>query len=255
MPKDRGYDIFPRTFKARLLLALAFVGGLPFFASTLIAVAFIFVAGDRFLPPPPCSGSEQRGCLEPQTELEPLSHDGCVGAGRRICFAPMGKIDPDLVRDLVQYYEDDYGLKIGVLTPTRITEQLIDPARQQLDAATLGDLIGHIHIDEMASPNIVLIGLTPVDLYDETSSWRFVFGIRASYEEPKGIVSTYRMHLGSRGLVDDDVVFERAKKMITKYIGLLYYGLEERDDPHSPLYNNILSVRDLDRMGDRLPVD
>ena len=160
-----------------------------------------------------------------------------------------------MVKDLVQYYEDEYGLKIGVLTPTRITEQLIDPDRQQLDAATLGDLIGHIHIDEMASPEIVLIGLTPVDLYDETRSWRFVFGIRASYDEPKAIVSTYRMHLGSRGLVDDDAVFERTRKMVTKYIGLLYYGLEESGDPKSPLYDSILSLGDLDRMGDRLPVE
>ena len=251
MGSTRSYDIFPRTFKARLLLALAFAGGLGVIASYF---AVLILLADEFFDEPPCSGDELQACLEPQTELNYLSDDECAGSGRRICFAPMGQVDPDLVEDLVQYYEDEYGLEIGVLTPTRITEQLIDPDRQQLDAATLGELIGHLHVDEMASPNVVLIGLTPVDLYDETRSWRFVFGIRASYAEPKGIVSTYRMHLGFRGLVDDDVVFERARKMITKYIGLLYYGLDESDDPDSPLYNNILSVRDLDKMDEPLAI-
>lgn len=251
MGGTRGYDIFPRTPLARVLLALAFVGGLGVIASYF--AAFFLLAGDFFVEPP-CTGDELRACLEPQTELDYLSDDECAGSGRRICFAPMGQVDPDLVEDLVQYYEDEYGLKIGVLTPTRITEQLVDPDRQQLDAATLGELVGHIHVDEMASPDIVLITVTPVDLYDETRSWRFVFGIRASYDEPKGIVSTYRMHLGAFGLVDDDVVFERARKMVTKYIGLLYYGLDESDDPDSPLYNSILSTADLDSMSEPLEV-
>ena len=38
--------------------------------------------------------------------------------------------------------------------------------------------------------------------------------------------------------------------MVTKYIGVMYYGLTESSDPRSVLYGNILGVSDLDNMGE-----
>jgi len=252
MGAKRSYDIFPQTPLARAGLALAFVGGL-LAIGTYFAVFFLLA--DDFFDEPPCSGDELTACLEPQQELISLSNDDCLGSGRRICFAPVGTIDPDLVTNLIQYYRDEYSLEIGVVTPSGIPESFVDASRHQLDVTALADLVGHVHWFEVGSPEIVLIVLTPVDLYDKTSHYRFVFGVRASYDEPSGVVSTYRMHLGAFGLVDDEKVFERTRKMVTKYIGLLYYGLEESDDPESPLYGGILSIGDLDRMGDRLPLE
>jgi hypothetical protein len=42
--------------------------------------------------------------------------------------------------------------------------------------------------------------------------------------------------------------------MVNKYVGLDYFGLPPSPDPGSPMYNHILSVTDLDRMDDTLPV-
>lgn len=53
---------------------------------------------------------------------------------------------------------------------------------------------------------------------------------------------------------DDELTFERARKMVTRYIGLLYYGLPLSDDPESLLYDNVLGPADLDRMEEPLPV-
>jgi len=42
----------------------------------------------------------------------------------------------------------------------------------------------------------------------------------------------------------------RLQKLVTKSIGLMYFGLPLSDDPGSVLYRNILGPRDLDRMSE-----
>jgi predicted Zn-dependent protease len=353
MAGGRGYDIFPRTFKARVLLALAFVGG-ALAISTYLAVVLgafdfgtfdlfdetqvtvenrtdrmltIYVAGqskavvpagdtttfstqkivwkfnkakvqavdfngtivfeeeidlselerrgyhivieaeagdtapqDTATPAeavdhyPLCSRFRQRACLEAQTELVPLASGSCDGLERRICFVPLGTVDPDIVLQLVEYYKAEYGLAIGILTPGAIPEDAIDPGRNQVDGPSLGEYMERLFPADASDPNAVLIGLTPMDIYDRTSHYRFLFGSKATFEHPRGVVSTYRMQLAAAP-PDGDEVLAWTRKMVTRYIGLLYYGLEETDDPRSLLYNHILSLRDLDRMGDRLPLE
>jgi len=69
------------------------------------------------------------------------------------------------------------------------------------------------------------------------------------------VVSTARLNPRFFGISEgEDVAFSRARKLFTKNIGLLYYGLPDSDDPDSPLYNNILSVADLDEMNEPLDV-
>lgn len=53
---------------------------------------------------------------------------------------------------------------------------------------------------------------------------------------------------------DDELLFSRVRKMITRYIGLLYYALPMNDDRTSLLYNNILSLDDLDNLKEPLPI-
>lgn len=246
MKAGRGYDIFPRTFKARLLLALAFVGGLLLMAGW-VAVSVLVICGLFELPP--CSGSEREACLQPQTELTAIAQPSCEGSQRRICLVPLGQVDPDLVRSLVKYYRDEYGLEIGVLTPSAIPPDMIDSHRRQIGGESLADYMGALF---PADPNVVLIGLTPLDLYSEDRDWRFELGCADWSAQPRGVVSTYRMHLGTLRLVDDERVFSRTRKLVTKYMGLMFYGLPTSHDPESPMYDRILRVTDLDRMQEPL---
>ncbi|MCH8920901.1 MAG: hypothetical protein IIA23_09420, partial [Chloroflexi bacterium] len=48
MPKGRDYDIFPRTFTARLLLAAGFLGGLPIIVGSLVLFVLSFDYLDIF---------------------------------------------------------------------------------------------------------------------------------------------------------------------------------------------------------------
>ena len=109
--------------------------------------------------------------------------------------------------------------------------------------------------DELADPNVVLIGVTPLDLYFEQKDWRFAFGVRGMPEDPKSVISTFRMNPETFGEDrDDGLLFTRARKMVSRHIGLLYYGLPENSDPESLLYSSILSLGDLDRLQEPLPV-
>jgi predicted Zn-dependent protease len=339
MGAGRGYDIFPRTFKARLLLASAFLAGLAiigsYLAVSLVTFDFfdfldevevtvenrtdrlltIYVAGQSeavvtpgdttafttqkiswkfggakvqavdsngvvvfeddldlgdlermdyrivIEPPaedsgsvyPPCYGSELPACLGAQTGLQAIARDSCEGSGRRVCLVPLGQVSPELIEHFVDHYAEQYGIPASVLAPVAIPRELVDPLREQVDGVTLIDYAGSLFPEEYVDSDVALIGLTPLDLYDRTSTWRFIFGTKGTYTDPKAVVSTFRMNPQTFGEPrNDELLFSRARKLVTKYIGLLYYGLEESDDPKSPLYNNILSLRDLDRMREPL---
>jgi predicted Zn-dependent protease len=344
MKGGRGYDIFPRTLVPRVLLGLAFVGGLAIAVSYLVLyfVTFDFfnpldlfgnvevtienrtdrqltiyvngqseavvpagqtttittpkiewrfnkaklqaidfngvivfeddfdtgdlkqvdyhiiiepVAGESENGYPPCTGPETASCLEKQTELQSIARDSCEGSEKRVCIVPLGKVSPALVEHLVDYYADEYGLAITVLTPSAIPRYMVDPQRNQIDASMLGEYMGALFPDDYSDPNAILIGLTSVDLYDKSRAWRYAFGVRSTPANPKGVISTFRMNPETFGEPrDDDLLFSRARKLVSKYIGLLYYGLSPSDDPKSPLYDSILSTADLDKMHEPLPV-
>lgn len=251
MKGGRDYDIFPRTWKSQALLALGFVGA----SLTWGWLAVVFLAGD-VIPDvfelPPCSGSEREGCLDAQTELQPIARESCDGFGRRVCFAPLGRVDADLVRNLVRYYRDEYGLEIGVLTPSAVPPEMIDRDRGQIDGDSLASYLGVLFPSDFENRDVALIGLTPLDLYTEDRDWNFLLGTADWSEQSRAVVSTYRMNLGTFGLADDERVLSRTRKLVTKYLGLMFYRLPLSDDPRSPMYNNILRVSDLDRMEEPL---
>lgn len=343
MKGARGYDIFPRTWKVRLLLAIGFVGGLAIMVSSLLFYALTLdvfgdldlfgdvevtienrtgrhltiyvdgqseaalpagqttsittpkfqwrfggslvqaIDGDGLIafqedldlddlkrmdyriiiePPaddlrneyPPCTGPEREGCLEAQTELVPVAQASCKGSDRRVCFVPLGQVDPDLVGNLVKYYRDEYGLEIGVLTPSAVPAEMTNPDREQIDGESLAEYLGTLFPADFDDPNVALIGLTPLDLYAEDRDWNFELGHANWSEQSRAVVSTYRMHLGTFRLVDDERVFSRTRKLVTKYLGLMFYDLPLNDDPKSPMYSNILRVTDLDKMQEPLPI-
>ena len=165
---------------------------------------------------------------------------------------PLGQVDPDVVRNLVDYYWQEYGLRIGVLTPSAVPAEMVSDERRQIDGASLADYLGKLFPADYADPDVVLIGLTPLDLYAHDEDWRFELGY-ADWSGPShGVVSTYRMHLGTFFLVDDERVLSRTRKMVTKYLGLMVYRLPLSDDPTSPMYGHIMSVSDLDEMREPL---
>ena len=210
---------------------------------------------DLVYPTAPCTGPQFAACLEPQTALQQTSSASCLGAGRRICLVPLGQVPPELVSHLVEHYRDEYGLAVTVLTPSSVPAELADPLREQVDAATLIEYIGSLFPDAYADRQAVLIGITAADLYDRTSHFRYLFGLKGTFEDPKAVVSFFRMTPEFYGETpDQELFFARSRKLLSKYVGLLYYDLPPSEDPESPMFDSILGPDDLDRMEEPLPV-
>jgi predicted Zn-dependent protease len=208
---------------------------------------------DVQLPDAACIGSAFKDCLPAQAEISGSA--SCAGTGKRVCLVPLGQISAALVQHLVDTYRDDYDLDVTVLTATAIPPALADPQRQQVDADRLIEYMGGVFPDEYRDPQVTLIGVTIVDLYDSTSHFRYVFGVKGTPADPKAVVSNFRMDPATYSEPrDDELLFARTRKLVSKYIGLLYYELPASADPSSPMYDSILGPADLDRMKERLPV-
>lgn len=204
---------------------------------------------DAEYPDAPCTADKLAGCLAARTEI--TGADSCPGTGRRVCLVPLGMIPPDLVDYLVSYYRDRFGLRVTVLRPIAIPAALEDPKRLQIDADGLITYMGTQFPEAYRDSQVVLIGLTPIDVYDNTSHFRYLLGLRRNIYDPKAVVSSARMDPVFFGEPNDiDVYFARTRKLFSKYLGLLYYGLPTSDDPKSPMYDYIRGPGDVDAMGD-----
>jgi predicted Zn-dependent protease len=180
----------------------------------------------------------------------------CAGEGRRVCLVPFGQVDADLVRRLLEYYRDQYGLTVTVLRPTEVPPDMVDWLRGQVDASTLIDHMVVLFPDAYLDSQAMHIGLTALDVYHgEDTHLRYVFGVKRTAANPQAVISTFRMNPETYGLPpDDELLLSRTPKMLTKYIGLLYYELPTSSDPESPLFNSILGPNDLDKMSEPPPV-
>ncbi len=210
---------------------------------------------DLQFPDAACTGPALPACLEAQTALTNTS-PSCLPANvRRVCLVPLGKISVKLVDDLVAYYQQQFGLTVTVLTPQPIAAKLEDPLRQQIDAGFLMDYMGERFPDANSDPSAVLIGVTPVDLYESGSHIRYLFGLKGTPDNPKAVLSSLRMdpQFYSED-ADQDLYISRTRKLLSKYIGYLYFQLPLSSDPASPMYDSIGGPDDVDRMTEPLPV-
>ncbi len=185
-----------------------------------------------------------------------------------ICLVPVGGLDVETINSLVTFIHEATGLQAHVLPPIAMPSTAYDATRDQFGTFEITDAAFNTYADNGFVPGTLLIAVTPADIYLPTwPQWRFVFGQTGDYPwgMTVGVISTYEMAsffpgwsiklpFGIETESDPrDTMRERAGKLLLKYVGLHYLHMAPSSDPHSVLYNNILSVRDIDRMSDRLP--
>lgn len=222
---------------------------------SLIASGCAHVRAGGVRDTPDCYLDTYTSCLSAQQDLAENSVDGCDGTGRRVCLVPLGTVDAGLVERLVAHYADEYGLQVRVLTPQPVPAGLATSATNQIDGEDLIDQMAAAFPSEAADSDVTLIGLTPLDIYSRESHYNFLFGTKGTPGDPKAVISTFRMDPESLGFKPNDgLLFDRMEKMLSRYIGLLYFGLPLTDDPTSPLTGQVLGLADLDRIRGGLPV-
>jgi predicted Zn-dependent protease len=153
------------------------------------------------------------------------------------------------LEELRIYYDQKYGLAIETLPAVTMEPWVTDYNRRQLIAEELIERMKH-HYPQLANdPTVILIGITPQDMYIRNYKWQFAFSWRQ--EGRFAVVSTARMDPVFFGRRPNATLLQsRLRKMITKNIGLMYYGHFQSSDPRSVLYRSVLSIDDLDKMGE-----
>jgi predicted Zn-dependent protease len=207
---------------------------------------------DAFFPDAKCIGDQYAECFRVQDAID--SNDECRGDARRICIVPLGQVPVELIHHLADHYRTVYAVDVRVTRPLGIPTDMAEPLRQQVDASRLINyMIGAF--PAYANPDAVFIGVTVLDIYNSEQHYRYLLGVKRSYVDPIGVVSTFRMDPAMYGEPkNQELFYSRVRKMTSKYVGMLFFGVPVSQDPTSPMYDSIGGPDDLDAMTEPLPV-
>jgi predicted Zn-dependent protease len=175
-----------------------------------------------------------------------LATGGCTTAPVcQIYFVPIGAFPETMLKNLIRHYDQTLQLRIRPLPALPVTDDMMDQARKQLIGEEVIRKMKEQWPDLATDPNVRLFGLTGEDMFIRSKQWYFAFALR---EEGRfALVSTRRMDPAFFKLPpNDDVMATRLRKMLTKQIGLHYYGLPDRQEKTSVLFSPILGLDDLD---------
>jgi predicted Zn-dependent protease len=170
--------------------------------------------------------------------------------GRKIYFVPIEAFPVEQLEPLVRYYHQKYNLEIAIVSSIPVDPSARDESRRQLMAEKLAASLRNGDFLQASDTNAILIGFTSEDIYPTSQNWQFAFGWRIASMNT-AVVSTARMNLHYLGQpLRFDLSQARLRKVVTKDIGILYYGLPQSKDAQSVLYNQILGIQELDRIGE-----
>jgi predicted Zn-dependent protease len=183
-----------------------------------------------------CGGEDKTGIDKQKLE----------GRGK-VYFLPLGDFPSSTVKELVSYYQEKHNLSIETLPPLPLEPSVTNAQRQQLAAEAVVAQMKSALPSLADAPEAIIIGLTREDMYIAQYNWRFTFSWRQ--EGKYAVVSNARMYLGE---ASERKAMSRLRKMVTKNIGILYYRLQQSEDPRSVLYKNVGGIEEPDNMGEEL---
>ena len=176
----------------------------------------------------------------------PAASGGQATRPERVHLVPLGEVFSVSYDALLSHYRDRFGLALAVLPAVPLTLEQIDLGRSQFVAEALIARMRAAYPDLDQDPAALLIGLTEHDMYlEHRPEWRFGFALRLGSRF--AVISSARMDDFNRGGEPEPALLHtRLRKMITRTLGLMYFGLPPSDDPRSVLYHSILGIEDLD---------
>jgi len=213
----------------------------------------LFIGDLENLFAPALRRSTPRSSASPRAEpsvqvATPASVQILEGHGR-VYLVPLGKPQTLLSPALLAFFRKKYGLELKLLAPVPLPPWTRDESRNQLISEELVEAMKRGDPQLALDPDSILIGLTDQDMYISEATWTYAFSWRQ--EERFAVISTARMDpVYLKQAADPKVLESRARKMLTKDIGLLYYHLQPSNDYSSVLYNSIADEEDLDDMGE-----
>lgn len=235
---------------------LAFVGSSSGFRPEVVTVAFVVRRVYFAFISRSTSTSFQfdAGDLA-ERPAEPRLAEGWVPAERPqtdLYVVAIGDVPAALMDDLTSRLNRRFGIRISLLSQLAFDRVTFDPVRRQLVADELIAAVRRRYPALARDNRARVIGVTPGDMYMEAMAarWRFAFSLR-SPDNHFAVVSYARMNPVSLGeFPDDERLRARLRKMVTKNIGIMCYGLPLSRDPRSVLYGDIGGIDELDQMSE-----
>ena len=209
--------------------------------ATVAAVAVLAIGG----PPPPTVITWPSSTIAPSWVGRSPMPVPDPPVARNVYFAPIGDFPLEKVEALVAHYQAKYDLTIEIGAPIAVPSGALDTQRDQLGADRLLDAIWASDT-AVADPEAVIIGLTDQDMYIEDLDWRYAYAFRSN-NGLHAVISTARFNAYR---ADEARQMQRLRKMITKNLGFLYYGLGSSQDPGSVMYGQIMGPDDLDAVSE-----
>ncbi len=168
--------------------------------------------------------------------------------GGRVYFLPVGKLQRVSPDHLSRHFGQKFGFQVTLLPELTPAPEAFNAKRNQFSSEKLIEQINRAHPEIVKDQTSVLIAFTDADIYIEKMAWKFSYAYRDGLS---GIVSSAWMDPPTYGdPANPELCRVRFRKMVTKYIGILYYRLPQSRDPRSVLFARILGETDLDAMGE-----
>jgi predicted Zn-dependent protease len=149
---------------------------------------------------------------------------------------------------LQSYYRDQLGIDVEVMPPLEPDRSAWDEARNQWQGQALAEQVRRY----AEADDAVAIAVLGDDMYLRDVNWQFAFGWRSD-DDRVAVVAYARMNpifLGEPRNVDQ--LRTRLRRMVTRELGFMRFGLRVSSNPESVLYRNLDGVHDLDAMNDDL---
>ncbi len=171
----------------------------------------------------------------------------------RVYLVPVGEVKAVSLSKLVDHFQAQFGLSLQVLQAVPLGADAEDTERKQVIAEELIARMKRTHPALADDPQAILIGITDRDMYIWHFPWKYALSLRQNNR--LAVVSTARMDPALEGRPTDPQWLEtRVRRMLTKNLGVMYYGMEESGDWESALYDGISEAEDLDEMRDAFTV-
>jgi len=221
-------------------------------ALVVLLLATTWIAADSLASPRVASADEVE-FLCPVTsppDAPPPMVNGRSPRLARICFVPFGEPKTVDLAGLASYYQERFGIIVGILPPVRPGASELNVIRRQLIGEELIALMRRSYPALDADPTVLLVGFTESDIYLRSMpNWNWAFAERTGGRF--AVISTAHMDPFFYGEEPSpELLNTRTRKITTKTIGLLYFGLPLSSNPKSVLYDSILGVDDLDAVGE-----
>jgi archaemetzincin len=161
---------------------------------------------------------------------------------------PIGDVPSDLIAAIASQLRTRFPMPLTILPVLASYRIAYDDRRQQAVADSAIAVIEGQDAALLRSPEARIIGITPDDMYTPTENWRFAFSLRGAGDRV-AVVSYARMRPEAFGNAPDGMLLRsRLRKMITKNLGIMCYGLPASQNSRSVLYGSIEGTDELDLM-------